>query len=435
MRQVLKSEFVAGDASPERIAQHKAARVNIDEEAAFGFDELFFSRTNASGIIASGNSVFQRVSGYAWDELIDKPHNVIRHPDMPRGVFWTLWDYLKRGEPIGAYVKNRSKDGRYYWVYAIVTPVDGGYLSVRLKPSALLPTVKAEYEALLALERQQDLRARDSAKILLERLNRLGFESYDAFMATTLRKEMAARDAQLRTAGDPVDARFDELTKAAASMIERVDDIYATYRSNALVPLNLKIRAAQLGQAGAPLAAISSNYNVISLEIKDNLDRFYASAKEVLRTIDKGTFQIGVARLQREVAEFFRKEASGAHGRFQEEMGLLERQQAAYSDLAVKGLQGIADRVERFADDCAGMKHLASGLEVTRVMGKMESARLSRADDGLDGLMDDLQTFQATIADGLKEVGGFNHRIGDSARHIGRMVGSIGSPGGLRAAA
>ena len=81
----------------------------INKEVPFTLDELFFSRTNPRGVILFGNSVFQRVSLYPWDELIKKPHNVIRHPDMPRAVFWLLWEAIKKGEPIGAYVKNHAR--------------------------------------------------------------------------------------------------------------------------------------------------------------------------------------------------------------------------------------------------------------------------------------------------------------------------------------
>ena len=83
----------------------------VDDEVPFTFDELFFSRTDWRGVILAGNSVFQRVSLYRWDELIRKPHNVIRHPDMPKGVFWLLWDTIKNGEPIGAYVGSFAGGG------------------------------------------------------------------------------------------------------------------------------------------------------------------------------------------------------------------------------------------------------------------------------------------------------------------------------------
>lgn len=145
-------------------------------EAPFEFHELFFSRTDSRGIILSGNNVFQRISQYTWDELLKKPHNVIRHPDMPKGVFYTFWDFLKQGKPIGAYVKNRAKDGKYYWVFAIATPVEGGYLSIRLKPSSdFFAIVQNEYKNLLAYEQNTKASPKESAERLLENLKALGF--------------------------------------------------------------------------------------------------------------------------------------------------------------------------------------------------------------------------------------------------------------------
>ncbi|MFN3311833.1 MAG: PAS domain-containing protein, partial [Thermomonas sp.] len=142
----------------------------------------------------AGNSVFQRVSQYSWEELLERPHNVIRHPDMPRGVFWLLWDRIRSGMPIGAYVKNRSKNGGYYWVYAIVTPVEGGYLSVRLKPtSALLSVVEAEYGKLRDAEAAQKLSPADSAQLLLTRLPELGYRDYVTFMGGALTREILER--------------------------------------------------------------------------------------------------------------------------------------------------------------------------------------------------------------------------------------------------
>jgi PAS domain S-box-containing protein len=105
-----------------------------EHERAFGAGELFFSATDRKGIIRAGNDVFVRVSAYERDELIGRPHNIIRHMDTPRCVFKLLWEYLERREPIAAYVKNRAKDGGYYWVLAVVVPAGDGYLSVRVKP-------------------------------------------------------------------------------------------------------------------------------------------------------------------------------------------------------------------------------------------------------------------------------------------------------------
>ena len=124
-------------------------------EAPFNLDEVFFSRTDARGVIESGNYVFRRVAHYEWDRLLGAPHKIIRHPDMPRAVFWLLWDTIKQGRPIGAYVKNRAEDGLYYWVFAVVMPNGDGYLSARIKPtSPLFRTIEKEYAALREVERR-----------------------------------------------------------------------------------------------------------------------------------------------------------------------------------------------------------------------------------------------------------------------------------------
>ena len=76
------------------------------------------SKTDLKGIITYGNDYFTEISGYSEAELIGQPHNIIRHPDMPRIVFKMGWDSIKSGLPIFAVVKNLAKDGRYYWVVA-----------------------------------------------------------------------------------------------------------------------------------------------------------------------------------------------------------------------------------------------------------------------------------------------------------------------------
>jgi aerotaxis receptor len=389
----------------------------IDQEVPFSFEELFFSRTDAGGVILSGNSVFQRISMFSWGELIKKPHNVIRHPDMPRAVFWLLWQTIEKGEPIGAYVKNRAKNGQYYWVFAIVTPIEGGYLSVRLKPSALLSVVDAEYKSLLALAIQQKLKPKDSAAILLKRLAELGFEDYRAFMAAALSKELAARDQQLGREPNSMIMYFDELAAKARSLLERAQTISNAYLKVRFVPLNLTVQAAQLGEGGATISVISNNYNAISAEIKDNMNRFFASAQRVLQTINDGQFLICAAIVQSEVAEFFKTETATAEFSQEQEMLLLQQQHEAYRRKAVDGLKAIRDQAAIFERDCAEMRHLATSLEVTRVMGKVESSRLA-ARDGLDALIDELDSFQTAIATGLKEIDGVNQSIRQNSRRI-----------------
>lgn len=389
-------------------------------EITFRPEELFFSRTGPSGIIEYGNEVFQRISIYSWDELLGKPHKIVRHPDMPRAVFWQLWHSIKQGSPIGAYVKNRAKDGRYYWVFAIVTPVEGGYLSVRLKPSALLPVVEGEYRTLLAAAVQQKLSPKDSAAILLQRLQQRGFEDYPAFMATALSAEIMARNKQLNREPDPIMARFDQLVPAAKSLLTRADEIFSAYGKIKYVPLNLRVQSSRLGDSGKTIGVISNNYTGISDEIRANMNQFVASARKLLQTIYEGQFLLGIARVQQEVVNFFRMEAADDRLDKDKEMRLLEEQQRAYQHKALAGLKAITVQARHFEDDCAEMKRLATNLEVTRVMGKMESSRLT-AKEGLDSLIDELCSFQTSIAEGLTVIEQTNLDIQHNAR---RMIAS-----------
>jgi len=101
-------------------------------------DLTIISHTDMKGFITHCNSDFVDASGYSRDELIGKPHNILRHPDMPKEAFRDLWDTIQRGKPWSGIVKNRRKDGGYYWVRATVTPLPdkSGYTSVRVMPTS-----------------------------------------------------------------------------------------------------------------------------------------------------------------------------------------------------------------------------------------------------------------------------------------------------------
>lgn len=118
-------------------------RVNLpvsNTEYLIGDDTLILSTTDTKGRLTYVNSTFIEVSGYTADELIGKAHNIVRHPDMPPEAFSDLWKTLQAGKPWTGMVKNRRKNGDFYWVIGNVTPLaeDGtiiGYLSIRTKPS------------------------------------------------------------------------------------------------------------------------------------------------------------------------------------------------------------------------------------------------------------------------------------------------------------
>ncbi|WP_353192854.1 methyl-accepting chemotaxis protein [Pandoraea pnomenusa] len=110
-------------------------------EFVIGEHQYLISRTDLKGRITYANPAFVEVSGYTREELLGAPHNIVRHPDMPPEAFGDLWDTIKRGDTWTGLVKNRRKNGDFYWVLATVTPtLDNGavvgYTSVRVRPAA-----------------------------------------------------------------------------------------------------------------------------------------------------------------------------------------------------------------------------------------------------------------------------------------------------------
>ena len=137
-----------------------------NEEQVMSQDDFIVSKTDLKGNITYCNEIFMKFANLKEKDLLGKPHNIIRHPDMPKVVFKLLWDRVKNKEEIFAYVKNLSSNGSYYWVYANVTAsLDGndktvGYYSVRRKPkSSAIDVIKPLYDELLLKEKSGGLEA------------------------------------------------------------------------------------------------------------------------------------------------------------------------------------------------------------------------------------------------------------------------------------
>ena len=124
-------------------------------------DDFIVSKTDLKGRITYCNRIFVEFSGFEPHQLLGAQHNIVRHPDMPRGVFKFLWDTIAQKNECFAYVKNMSRDGGFYWVFANITPdLDAqgqavGYFSVRRKARpAAIAVLKEVYQLMLDEERR-----------------------------------------------------------------------------------------------------------------------------------------------------------------------------------------------------------------------------------------------------------------------------------------
>ncbi|RXJ87224.1 PAS domain-containing protein [Arcobacter sp. CECT 8985] len=111
----------------------------MNNEIEISKNTMIVSETDTKGIITYANNDFCEIAGFTKDELIGQPHNILRHQDMPKSAFKDLWEKVKNNQTWNGIVKNRCKNGDYYWVNALVYSVEKmgrkRYISVRVKPT------------------------------------------------------------------------------------------------------------------------------------------------------------------------------------------------------------------------------------------------------------------------------------------------------------
>ena len=150
-------------------------------------EDFIVSKTDIKGKITYCNEIFIEFSGYTEKELLGKPHNIIRHKEMPKAIFKFLWDNIQKKEEVFAYVLNKSKNEDEYWVFANITAsIDKnnniiGYYSVRRRPNekALNEIIIPLYKEMLRIEKSKSVS--DSFNYLLDILNEKGV-SYEEFI-------------------------------------------------------------------------------------------------------------------------------------------------------------------------------------------------------------------------------------------------------------
>lgn len=374
-------------------------------ESFFDFDELFFSRTNTKGIIESGNSVFQKVSKYEWEEILKKPHNIIRHQTMPKGVFYLLWDTILAGKPVGAYVINQAKDHSYYWVFALVTPIQDGFLSIRLKPSSpIFELVKTKYVDLLGLESSKKLSPKESAEILLTVIKSLNFQNYKHFMTEALTQELECRQLKMNLPPLKVLGQLREVIKLSTQIQSKCGNIFTAYSKNSFVPLNLEVQSARIGKEAAPIAIISSQYNDIAKQIKEQVSKIMQAGILVQEKVSDCQFDVCNTILQNEMYSFFMKEQNSSPVEKNVEMSHLKTASMNGVVKAKLSLNEVDADFQSFKSIYAEVRKLTSALDIISISGKIEAAKIKQSSGELLGLLNDLVSFKTSLKNALKEI-------------------------------
>lgn len=392
--------------SPQFAAEAKTAT----SEALFQLSEMFFSRTDERGVILAGNEVFHRVSGYDWDELLGAPHKIVRHPEMPRGAFEFVWAKLKAGETVAAYINNKRKDGRFYWVMALMSKTEGGYLSTRIKPtSEHHQTMVQIYKEMLA-EEAKGMSPKDSADLLLSKLQERGFNSYAAFQATAIAAEFEMRARGLGRPVDQLQKRFLDMSRAIEQVQVETTEMTEAFKAIRTVPMNMRIIASRLENAGGPISAISVNYSQMLEEMSTWVSTFVDGDACVFARIRDAILQgqfLGFAMaLENEMGDSFRNSGAAYPEEvvMENEIAQLEKMRRKYLEQTAEALSSVENEAKRFGRSVLDMKRYVTGLSSTRMMCKIESASLSNSGTALSGIVDQLDACQNEIEQRLARI-------------------------------
>lgn len=414
----------------------------IIEEAEFGIDEMFVSCTDQKGLIQSGNAVFLRIAKYELAEMFKKPHNIIRHPDMPKCVFRLFWKYLKANKPIAAMVKNRSKDQRPYWVLATAFPAGDGYLSVRVKPSReLVSQMEGAYAAILAAEEKGGMDAGEAK--LIEILKSLGFANYDEFSLTILQQQLSLRDSQVfatqpqeifnntslsdrglahmyeyafrsgcsfaGVAQDYFRARVEFLSKQVDSK-----SIYAACDRLHFLSANMSITAQKLGREGSALAVVAMNFQRSSAQVRSRLAAIESSIAQVSKMLDPLGVDIFAARLKVDVLAFQVKEVLAVE-KGKEDFGL--SREARLKDCmslithVENGFTGLTQTLSEFTKstinaetELRSLMNIILTLDLIRTGGKLEGARTHEIEESFGPFVMEMDSFIKAVKGPLEDL-------------------------------
>lgn len=392
--------------------------MDAPEPIDFAPQELFFSTTDSRGVIEKANGVFVRLSQYPWQELVGAPHNVIRHDDMPGGAFKLMWQTLQAHEPFCAYVVNESADGRPYTVFATITPLGDGYLSVRSRPMAveLRDTAFALYSRTRAVERelrQQGMPGPAVATRGLEELARLlgeaGVPSYTDFILAALPAEVAARAevvGPIPTRGG--DGPLHELLDQVGEIDHQLSDW--TLQMDRLAELTTSLQAgaaglreltaassataeqvsAAAGDGAAPIMLAVNVWASMMPEVEQAIDDLLASLAELATSSARTRFHIALARLHNDATAQFVVELIDGAGQEAQGSGT-----DAISDLARALDEGMAHTAEQGRRNAELAASVATQIDTVRdlmlvpqgLLGNWQQMASERSDDQAGALV------------------------------------------------
>ncbi|MBO9475777.1 PAS domain-containing protein [Shimia sp. R10_1] len=378
---------------------------NAETEVRFPAEKILVSATDQRGVITFASESFCEIAGFGQEELMGAPHKIVRHPDMPKGIFYLVWETLKAGLPLCAYVKNRTKNGDYYWVLAVMTHTENGYLSSRIKPETELFEKTKKLYAELLREEANGLTPEQSANRFKAMLQEEGFANLDAYTSYALNAEFKNRD---RMSADLVNsfATMDELETLISDMQGLVNNIEQGFERVRGEPVNLRILAGRLEGAGAALGTISQNYDAMAKEMHGLVGRLHDPETGALQQMHSAVLQgrttLQSSQLFSEACEAVQKQENC----IDDDVRMLQEHREKLQNKSRARLIEISSIGKSIPDICRSLRRRINGLDVVKLLCKVESGRMRDVDSGLDGIIARLENFHDNTDRCLAELSG-----------------------------
>jgi aerotaxis receptor len=288
-----------------------------------------------------------------------------------------------------------------------------------VKPSSpLFHKVQAEYAAIREIERAEKIEPEESARRLVDRLKGHGFANYHAFAAHALATELTARDKGLNSPTDPRTDALSETLEHSEALRTETDGLIRDFNAMRTVPHNLRVIASRMEPTGGPISTLSKNYGIMSRDMFDWFEKHVLGEDSNFSSIKSSVVHTlliqGLSRLlnacDQQLTFERRKLGNTDIERERDILRNLVNSYKADSDAAVALVQ---DEARRIISACDTMERHVLGLSTTRVMCKIEGARLPSSGESLTDIIGQLKVFQDRISTRLDRIMRLGNEISD----------------------